>query len=589
MENAAPSNSHDSVGISDPGWTLRGRLLVIITIALLPVVAVSIFQGVGRVKRDTADVRSQLIQSARTTAAGEQEVLNAGEQILRAMGSLQDVRDMSGNCDGILADAMIGVSYFTNLSRIDAKGTLVCSAVPLAKGINIGALPIFSAVKASKAVVVGTRTISQASDRPVIGTQLPLLKPDGSFDGSVSITLDVQWFGYLLRAHPLPKGAVVVIYDRNGAILATNDSGVAPAIAAAAMKAGFPDGVSLDTYQAGHAWRFGNTALLGNTIFVAFAEQEDRLFGQTYVHVGIDFLLPIAMILFAWIAIWFATDRQVTQWIAYLRRIAIAYRSGHYTIRPDLADAPSEFKQLGEAMSEMAEGIQDRDRRLRESVNLKTTLIREIHHRVKNNLQIVMSLLSIQANQVKDVHAREALMQAQTRINALALVHRILNELEDQSTLDLKQLLDELSRQIAEGMGDTQHVRVEVDVPHTVVTSGMAVAVALFTVEALTNIFKHAFPHQAQGVIRVKLAPDGAGRLRLSIADDGIGFSMDETGKSVGSRLIRTFGAQLGGVSSVHSEEGRGTVVDLVFPDPAVKERAAARAALEKAPSAAGE
>ena len=116
-------------------------------------------------------------------------------------------------------------------------------------------------------------------------------------------------------------------------------------------------------------------------------------------------------------------------------------------------------------MSEMAENIQDRDRRLRDAVNLKSTLIKEIHHRVKNNLQIVMSLLSIQANQVKDPGARDALMQAQTRINALALVHRILNELEDQSTLDLKQLLEELSRQIAEGMGDTDHVKIEVDVP----------------------------------------------------------------------------------------------------------------------------
>ena len=67
----------------------------------------------------------------------------------------------------------------------------------------------------------------------------------------------------------------------------------------------------------------------------------------------------------------------MTQWIAYLRRIATAYRSGHYAIRPDLADAPAEFKLLGEAMSEMAEGIQDRDRRLREAVELKTTLIRK--------------------------------------------------------------------------------------------------------------------------------------------------------------------------------------------------------------------
>jgi len=139
VENAAPNSPYDAEqpSISDPGWTLRRRLLLIITIALLPVVGVSIFQGVERVKRDTEDVRAQLIQSARATAANQQEVLNAGEQILRAMGSLQDVRDMSGNCDGILADAMIGVSYFTNLSRIDANGTFVCSAVPLAKGNNI--------------------------------------------------------------------------------------------------------------------------------------------------------------------------------------------------------------------------------------------------------------------------------------------------------------------------------------------------------------------------------------------------------------------------------------------------------------------
>ena len=589
MENADPSSFPEGAPSGDRGWTLRQRLLVIITIALLPIAAVSIFQGVERVQRDTQDVRAQLIQSARATAADADNVLTSGEQILRAMGALQDVREMSGNCDAILADAMIGVSYFTDLSRVDAQGNLVCAAVPLSKGINISKRPVFNAVKSAKGVVVGTQAVGLASGRPMIATQLPLHNPDGSFAGSVGITLDTQWFGYLLRAHPLPPDAVAVIYDRNGAILATNNQGVAPSIVAAAGKGGFADGVSLDARQANDVWRFGNVALLGDTLFVAFAQREAQLFGQTYLHVGIDFLLPIVMILFAWIAIWIATDRQVTQWIAYLRRIAIAYRSGHYTIRPDLADAPSEFKQLGEAMSEMAEGIQDRDRRLRDSVNIKTVLIREIHHRVKNNLQIVMSLLSIQANQVKDPTARDALMQAQTRINALALVHRILNELEDQSTLDLRQLLEELSRQIAEGIGNTKNVRVEVDVPHMVVSSNVAVAVALFTVEALTNIFKHAFPRQAQGVIRVKLKSDGEGRLKLSIVDDGIGFSIDETGKSVGSRLIRTFGAQLGGVSSVRSEAGKGTVVELIFPDPALKETGEAARMPQKAQAAAGE
>jgi two-component sensor histidine kinase len=588
VANAVPSSTPDSASSIDRGWTLRQRLLLIITIALLPVAVVSIFQGVERVKRDTEDVSAQLIQSAKTTAADEDNVLTSGEQILRAMGALKDVREMGGNCDSILADAMIGVSYFSDLSRVDAAGNLVCAAVPLSKGINISKRPVFSALKSAKGVVVGTQAIGMASGRPMIATQLPLHNPDGSFAGSVGITLDTQWFGYLLRAHPLPLDAVAVIYDRNGAIIATNNAQVAPTIAAVARKAGFPSGVSLDASQGGQGWRFGTVALLGNTLFVAFGQREAQLFGQTYLHVGIDFLLPIAMILFAWIAISLATDRQVTQWIAYLRRIAIAYRGGHYTIRPDLADAPSEFKQLGEAMSAMAEGIQDRDQRLRESVNLKTVLIREIHHRVKNNLQIVMSLLSIQANQVKDPTARDALMQAQTRINALALVHRILNELEDQSTLDLKQLLDELARQIAEGIGNTKNVRVEVDVPPMVVSSNVAVAVALFTVEALTNIFKHAFPRETPGVIRVKLVRDGEGRLKLSIADDGIGFSIDETGRSVGSRLIRTFGAQLGGISSVRSNPGQGTVVELVFPDPTLKDSGEAPRMPQKA-QAAGE
>lgn len=222
------------------------------------------------------------------------------------------------------------------------------------------------------------------------------------------------------------------------------------------------------------------------------------------------------------------------------------------------------------AMSEMAEGIQDRDRRLREAVNMKTTLIKEIHHRVKNNLQIVMSLLSIQANQVQDAGARDALLQAQTRINALALVHRILNELEDQSTLDIRDLLDQLAHQIAGGMSNDQ-VKVEVDVPSRVVTGSVAVALALFTVEVLTNIFKHAFPEGREGVIRVSMAPIEGGKLKLEIADNGLGFAMEGSRKSVGSRLIKTFGLQLGGVSTVQSEPGRGTVVDLVFPDPDLK------------------
>ena len=557
---------------NEPGWTLRQRLQVIITLALIPVILVSLFQGVARARLDIANVHDRLIQSARTVAAGDQNLLAAAEQVLRAVGSLSEVRGMNGNCDGVLADTLIGVRYFSNLTRIDEHGKVTCSAMALARGLNVADYQVFKDAKVSSQMAVSNELTSRVTGQPVIGGMLALHKPDGSFDGTVAIALDVHWIDYMMRASQLPKGAVVAVYDRSGKVIATNNAEVGKAIARAAIAT---NAGSEDVYAAidarGDKWRFGNAALMGNSIFVAFAMGESRLFGPTYLHVGLDFLLPILMIGFAWVAIWLATDRQMTQWISYLRRIAAAYRSGHYAIRPDLADAPTEFRLLGDALAEMADGIQDRDRRLRDNVEMKTTLIKEIHHRVKNNLQIVMSLLSIQAQQIKDAAAKEALMQAQTRINALALVHRILNELEDQSTLDIRVLLEELSHQIAGGMAGEQ-VKVVVDVPSRVVAGSVAVALALFTVEVLTNIFKHAYPNDREGVIQVTMTTLPDGKLKLAIIDDGIGFDMGDQAKSVGSRLIKTFGLQLGGVSSVQSEPGRGTVVDLVFPDPDLRE-----------------
>ena len=112
----------------EPGWTLRQRLQLIITLALIPVVMVSLFQGVARARLDIANVHDRLIQSARTVAAGDQNLLAAAEQVLRAVGSLSEVRGMNGNCDGVLADTLIGVRYFSNLTRIDGRGQIArCS------------------------------------------------------------------------------------------------------------------------------------------------------------------------------------------------------------------------------------------------------------------------------------------------------------------------------------------------------------------------------------------------------------------------------------------------------------------------------
>src|SRR6201996_1236158 len=238
-EKSAPSNSMSQSG-REPGWTLRRRLQAIITFALLPVVLVSIFQGVARARLDIANVHDRLIQSAKSAAVGDENLLAAAEQVLRAVGSLSEVRGMNGNCDGVLSDTLIGVRYFSNLTRIDDTGRVACSAMALARGLNVRDYAVFQAAQKTDSMAGSNELVSRVPGQPVIGAMLALHKPDGTFDGTVAIALDVHWIDYMLRAANLPKGAVVAVFDRSGKVIATNDKDVGAAITKAALAGGDP-------------------------------------------------------------------------------------------------------------------------------------------------------------------------------------------------------------------------------------------------------------------------------------------------------------------------------------------------------------
>ena len=561
-----PKDSKEIIGSALP---LRGRLFLTVTIALFPIALVSILQGMERARIDVENVRDRLVQSARVAASDEGNVLTSSEQILRTLSNIDAVRNVTGDCNNALTDALIGIRFATNLARVDEHGTVVCSADPRARGMYIGDFPFFRVSRGAGAFTVSGQMMSRVSKMPVIGTMLPLHDAQGRFQGAISLGVNIRWLDRLLRAQNLPKGAVVAVFDRKGTIIATNKPDVAVKLFSAA-----PGDLKGDIRSAldsrGARWTFTTAPMVGNSVFVGFAERQARLFGPTYLRALLDFLLPILMIGVAWLAIWLATERQVNQWIGYLKRCADAYRGGHYALRPSLAGAPAEFRTLGNSMQDMADGIQQRDKSLRDAISQKTLLIRETHHRVKNNLQIVMSLLSLQASQTRESAVRDALNTVRARINALALVHRILHEVEDQTTVDLPRMLKELSQQIVGAMAaEGCDIQIDVDVISRQVPGEIAVPLALFTVEALTNIFKHAFPPARKaGSIEVSLKPASRGNLCLCIEDDGVGFSEPERIHGIGDRLLNVFGRQIRGVAKVESRPGSGTLVELVFADP---------------------
>ena len=531
----------------------------------------SIVQGIDRVQRDVSDVRDRLIQTARATASDEENLLGSGGQVLRALANQPEVREGTAGCGKALGDALKGLHYFTNIVRLDSKGSVVCAAFMPPQSQGGAASPTWwPEAKRRMNFFVTPQIYSTVAHRNVLGGVLPLQRADGEFDGAMALTLDVSWLDVLLHTRPIEPGAVVAVFDANGDMVASNNEEVAAEIFAKRPAAPKGNQVLSGTAN-GATWDYALVPLLDNGASVGFAMQVRTLFTSTYLHVATDLLLPVLVLGLASAAIWIAADRQVIRWIVYLRRIATAYTRGHYAIRPvALEDAPSEFRTLGETFSAMAAAVQDRDRRLRDTLAQKSLLIKETHHRVKNNLQIVMSLLSLQAGKLADPVAQDALRQAQIRVNALALVHRILHEIEDLGAVDLKRLIEDLAHQIHEGFGaERRDLQLVLDVVSRQAPSDLAVPLTLFTVEALTNAFKHAYPADSHGgVIRVSLLPVAGGKLRLAIEDDGIGVQRDPSGSGIGARLIRAFAQQLGGTATVSPRDKGGTVVELLFRDP---------------------
>ena len=553
------------------GWSLRLRLLLWVGLVLLPPALLSILQGVANARRDVADLHEQLIATARAAAAPAENVLASARDISLALSHLPEVRDGTSQCNADLASAMRGIAFFTNMARANASGRIVCAVLPKSVGVDASALPAWRTATTARDFVVAGLTNSRVQHKPIVLGLLPIHNAAGHFDGTLNVAIDVRWLNRVLQSSRLPPGSVMAIFDRTGSMIASTNADVSRSLFANRKSEDGETTVHTVRDRSGMAWTYATAELLGPNVYVGFAMPDTKLFGETYRRASVDILLPFAMILLTWAAIWIVTDRQLTRWIIYLKRVAATYRSGHYLLRPSLEDAPSELQLLGNAMSEMAEAIHERDRSLRDAVAQKSLLIKEIHHRVKNNLQVVMSLLSLQAKRLRDPGAQEALRDTRTRINALALVHRTLYEIDDENTVDVQKLLEQLAEQTSEGFGgEDRVVRVVTDVVQRSVPSDMAVTLSLFAVEAITNAFKHAFPPNRDGTIRLVLEPADDHRLRLAVEDDGVGFNEADVPSSVGSRLIKTFGQQIGGVTEIRSVAGKGTAVEIVFPDPAV-------------------
>lgn len=190
-------------------------------------------------------------------------------------------------------------------------------------------------------------------------------------------------------------------------------------------------------------------------------------------------------------------------------------------------------------------------------------LLKEIHHRVKNNLEIVSSLLELQSAQVDDKGIKEAMLEGQNRVQSIGIVHQKLYTGNNLGAIEMKDYFLNLSESILDSFGAEGRITVECAMDQIDVDIDTAVPLGLIVNELLTNTLKYAFPDGRKGHVRIHLAKDPGGSLHLEIADDGIGKSEITQGTGFGAQLISLLTRQLSG--SMREEIINGTRVLFQF------------------------
>jgi two-component sensor histidine kinase len=188
------------------------------------------------------------------------------------------------------------------------------------------------------------------------------------------------------------------------------------------------------------------------------------------------------------------------------------------------------------------------EEQIKRSLQEKEVLLREIHHRVKNNLQVVSSLLNMQARNARNKDTIEILSEARDRISTMSLIHSQLYESSDLAEINMKGFVDLLLGQLLQSypVGDTRSTHV-VRVDDYPLPISVAVPVGLIINELLSNALKHAFEGKDEGTIEVSLTASEDGRINLTVSDDGVGlppgFDID-TSKTLGlgkRRSVQTY------------------------------------------------
>ena len=538
--------------------TLKQRVMLVVLVALLPISVFSLAQGYRAREHLNALAGERLAASANATAASQREAINIARRILARAVQDEAIVQASPDCQQRIVNQLVGQNFVINLARSDAEGLVQCSGLPFAEGLSFRNQDWWQKGREARRLTLSAPTIGQISQRRVIVAMLPLHNSIGQYVGAVTAGLDASWLEGALTNLKLSPSAVIGVADASGNILMHSTDVDLGRVEVDSKGKRF----LLTETGDGQIWVYQVAPIFGRDLFVVFAEPQKRLLSIAEEFWVQNLVLPILTMFFASFAVWWGIQLFVLQWLDKLSLKAQRIARGQYSYDPALfADAAPEIQEFARTLHQMADDIEQQKSELNQSLDHARILAREINHRVKNNLQIILSLLHMQVAQARNPEVKHILNQTLARMGAVSATQRLTyesNEIVDGGNVDMNALLTALAQQLRATFASTPHI-INVDCDVHFLPADQAVPAALVIVEAVFNAMLHAFGDKAGTVdIALKKMPEGA---LLTIRDNGRGFEHGTIRKNLGLDLIDALVVQLNGELELDTKPGAGTTL----------------------------
>lgn len=548
--------------------SLRARLVVLLALALLPAVVLAIVQALDTHNQAAGLAERNVLRLAAVAASEEENAIVAARQTLELLASLPALRSPSlASCGAALDRVKASAEKYGNLAIIDLDGTVVCSTAP-GQTPSFAQAAWFRQTLENDSFTVSAGIVQRLTEEPIFLATLPLRDQDGETSGIIGLSLRQSWLQDLILRTDVSPETNIALLDRAGNVIAEDrrqdvSSSWLPRPAIYSDWLNSTANVFQHDGRDGIARVFAVTPIYEDQVFVILAGLPGQLMQDRQMRLLAGIGYPLLMWAIAVAVAWLAVDRLVLRSILTLRETAQAYSRGDFENRVANIDAaPEELRDLGLTLHSMADAIALHEGELRRGLDEQKTLLAEVYHRVKNNLQVMSSLLNLQISRSEGDAEKAALRLTQNRIHALSMVHSSLYEAEGLHSLCFDQFLPQLCRYLFQARAsDAEKLRLTFDIDPVRSEPDQAIPLALLVTEVLSSLFtridwQQEPPAGASRSISVVLKDHPAeGAFSLTIL--GQMFSLSpKVPNDLSEKLVLSFAKQLRATLKTDEDEG---------------------------------